>query len=91
MKTVLTTRGTIMADVIAELNIPVILVVGMRLGCLNHALLTMQAIHNSGCHCAGWIANCLDPQMDYLQENIDTLRQSLPAPCWSVFAYSLTA
>lgn len=68
------------ADLARALNLPVILVVGMRLGCLNHALLTAQAIHASGLPFAGWVANCIDPQMRTLQENIATLEQRLESP-----------
>jgi len=68
------------ADLARALNLPVILVAGMRLGCLNHALLTAQAIHASGLPFAGWVANCIDPQMQVLQENIATLEQRLEGP-----------
>ncbi|MGW8247119.1 MAG: dethiobiotin synthase [Acidiferrobacterales bacterium] len=62
------------------LDLPVILVVGMRLGCLNHALLTADAIANSGMVLAGWVANRVDPQMERVDENIETLVQRIPAP-----------
>ncbi len=65
------------ADLARALNLPVILVVGMRLGCLNHALLTAQAIRGAGLTLAGWVANCIDPQMQVLEENIATLEQRL--------------
>lgn len=65
------------ADLARVLSLPVILVVGMRLGCLNHALLTAQAIRSAGLPLAGWVANCIDPQMLMLQENIATLEQRL--------------
>lgn len=68
------------ADVVRELDIPVILVVGMRLGCINHALLTMSAIGAHQIECAGWVANVLDEKMPALQENIDTLRACIGAP-----------
>jgi dethiobiotin synthetase len=58
----------------------VILVVGLRLGCLSHALLTAEAIAARGLKLAGWVANTIDPQMSYLQENLDSLRARLPAP-----------
>ena len=69
------------SDVIVELNIPVILVVGMKLGCINHAMLSVQSILASGATLAGWIANCLDPNMIALDENIETLEQRIHAPC----------
>lgn len=65
------------ADLAKTLNLPVILVVGMRLGCLNHALLTAQAIQAAGLTLAGWVANCIDPQMEVVAENIATLEQRL--------------
>lgn len=69
------------ADLARALNLPVVLVVGMRLGCLNHALLTAEAIHHRGLTWAGWIANELDANMPALAENVDELKWRLPAPC----------
>ena len=63
-----------------SLGLPVILVVGMRLGCLNHALLTSDAIARQKLHLAGWIANIIDPAMLRLQENIAALEERLPGP-----------
>ena len=68
------------ADLAAQLNLPVILVVGMRLGCISHALLTVEAIIARGLVLAGWIANTADPDMRFEQENIDALAQRIPAP-----------
>ena len=68
------------ADLAVRLGLPVILVVGMRLGCLNHALLTAEALAARGLPMAGWIANSLVLPMPRLQENIATLKESLPAP-----------
>jgi len=67
-------------DLARALNLPVILVVGMRLGCLNHALLTAQAIKTAGLTLAGWVANGIDPQMLAEAENIATLEQRLDGP-----------
>jgi len=67
-------------DLAKILGLPVILVVGMRLGCLNHALLTVKAIRAAKLNLAGWIANCIDPQMEAVTENIATLQQRLEAP-----------
>lgn len=67
-------------DFLIEAAIPVILVVGMRLGCLNHALLTEAVLTFNGICCVGWIANCVDPSMMALQENIDTLVNRLSFP-----------
>jgi dethiobiotin synthetase len=67
-------------DFVKLIQAEVILVVGMRLGCINHALLSVESIQQSGCHLAGWIANCLPPEMPYLQENIAYLEQKITAP-----------
>ena len=69
-----------MADIAIALDYPVILVVGMKLGCLNHALLTAQAIQHAGVDLYGWIANSIDPNMSHLKQNISTLKQRLPCP-----------
>lgn len=68
------------ADLAAALGLPVILVVGLRLGCLNHALLTRDAIAARGLVLAGWIVNRLDPAMPEQEANLDYLRVQLPAP-----------
>ena len=73
-----------LADVAQELECAVIVVVGMRLGCLNHALLTMEAIRRDGLQIAGWVANILDTEMPRLQENIDTLKQLINEPCLGI-------
>lgn len=72
------------ADLARVLDLPVILVVGMRLGCINHALLTAAAIARQGLPCAGWVANCVDPDMARMQENVDALRLRLSAPLLGV-------
>jgi dethiobiotin synthetase len=71
---------TTMADVAVVLDLPVVLVVGVRLGCLSHALLTADAIDHAGAHLIGWVANLIDPAMLALSENLDTLKQRLSAP-----------
>ena len=68
-----------MADLAALLGYPVILVVGMRLGCINHALLSAQAIKTAGLQLAGWVANSVAGEMDCLAENVRTLESRLPA------------
>jgi dethiobiotin synthetase len=68
------------ADLARALDLPVILVVGLRLGCLNHALLTRDAIRATGLPLAGWICNRLDPAMPEQQANLDYLRAQLVAP-----------
>lgn len=69
------------ADMARVLDLPIILVVGVRLGCLNHALLTAEAIEHRGLKWAGWVANILEPNMDALDENIAELEMRLPSPC----------
>lgn len=69
------------ADLATALNAKIILVVGIRLGCLNHSLLTCQAIQASGLSLAGWVANCIDPNMAALDENIRYLKDTIHAPC----------
>jgi dethiobiotin synthetase len=74
-------------DLAVALALPVVLVVGMRLGCLNHALLTAQAIRMRGLKLAGWVANCVDEQMTLRDENIATLQQRIGAPLLGVVPY----
>lgn len=70
-----------LSDLPIALGLPVILVVGVRLGCINHALLTAEAIARDGLILAGWVANIVDPQTSRLEENLATLAERLPAPC----------
>ncbi len=76
-----------MADVAHSLRLPVILVVGMRLGCLNHALLTVDAIRQRGLILAGWVANRIDPDMAMAEENVSALRDRIEAPMLASFPY----
>ena len=75
------------ADLAKELDLPVILVVGMRLGCINHSLLTLHAITDYQLECAGWVANVLDAEMPALQENIAALRERIAAPLLGVIPH----
>jgi dethiobiotin synthetase len=68
------------AELAAQLNLPVILVVGMRLGCISHALLTVEAIVARNLVLAGWVANTVDPEMDFFDENLQALAARIPAP-----------
>lgn len=68
------------ADLAVRLRLPVILVVGLRLGCLNHALLTQEAVLSRGLTLAGWVANLIDPDMPEQDANVATLRRRLQAP-----------
>jgi dethiobiotin synthetase len=69
-----------LGDLAQALQMPVILVVGLRLGCINHALLTVAAIAQRGLTLAGWVANTIDADMPLLHENIETLRARIQAP-----------
>ncbi|PKM31329.1 MAG: dethiobiotin synthase [Gammaproteobacteria bacterium HGW-Gammaproteobacteria-11] len=73
-----------LADLACNLNVPVIMVVGMKLGCINHALLTAEAIAADGLKLVGWVANQVDPQMNRAAENLATLKERLKAPCLGV-------
>lgn len=75
------------ADLARSLGLPLILVVGMRLGCLNHALLTQEAIAGRGLSLAGWVANRIDPQMPRFDGNLATLEARIAAPLLGVLPY----
>lgn len=75
-------------DVTRVLRLPVVMVVGMRLGCLNHARLTARAIADDGCELVGWIANHVDPEMARQDENFEMLELRLESPCWGRLPYS---
>ena len=77
-----------MDDLARELDLPVILVVGMRLGCINHALLTAGAVRAAGLALAGWVANHVDPGLEAADENVDALSARLGAPLLARFAYA---
>ena len=76
-----------MADYASAVNSEVIMIVGIRLGCLNHAALTERAIIASGVSYLGWIANLIDPAMPYQRENIETLQQCLRSPLLGIVGY----
>ncbi len=79
------------ADLVRALHLPVVLVVGLRLGCLNHALLSARTIAADGAHLAGWIASHVDPQMERVDDNLTMLRERLPAACWGVLPHAPAA
>ncbi|MDE2305976.1 MAG: dethiobiotin synthase [Gammaproteobacteria bacterium] len=76
------------ADLAVDWRLEVVLVVGLRLGCLNHALLTAEAIERRGLRCVGWVGNAIDSQFERAAENLATLRARLPAPCLAVLEYA---
>jgi dethiobiotin synthetase len=78
------------ADLAVAMGLPIVLVVGMRLGCLNHALLTAEAIRSRGLGLAGWIANRVDPDFLCPDENLDYLRTHLDAPLLADLPFSRT-
>lgn len=75
------------SDLAKALALPIILVVAIKLGCINHAKLTYLAIQGSGVPCAGWIAVCVDPDMLKLDENIDTITTALDFPLLGVLPW----
>lgn len=77
-----------LSDFVKLMDLPVVLVVGIRLGCLNHSLLTVEAIKNSGIKLKGWVANIINPEIEYLQENIDTLKERIWEPMIGVVPYN---
>lgn len=77
------TEGWDTADLAVDLGLPVILVVGLRLGCINHALLSAEAIRARGLVLAGWVANTVDPDQSHVADNLAALQLGLhDAPCW---------
>lgn len=70
-----------LSDLPLALEMPVILVVGVRLGCINHAVLSAEAIARDGLHLAGWVANIVDAGTSRLADNLATLGERLSAPC----------
>jgi dethiobiotin synthetase len=81
---------TLRANAIPQaLRMPVILVVGLKLGCLNHAQLTARAIHGDDCELIGWIGNRIDPDMLRPKENLVALNRALAVPCLGVIAHGV--
>lgn len=73
-------EGRYLSELVQTLDLPVILVVGMKLGCLNHALLTQEAIIADGLKVAGWVANRVDPDMGMFAENLTSLKEMMSSP-----------
>jgi dethiobiotin synthetase len=76
------------ADLARRLGLPVVLVVGVRLGCLNHAILTADAVRAAGLTLAGWVANHVDADMPFASDNVEALRARLPAPLVASIPYT---
>jgi dethiobiotin synthetase len=78
------------ADLVRALDLPVVLVVGLRLGCINHALLSARAIEADGCTLTGWIANAIEPDMPFAEANLHTLCARIKAPLLGVLDFAPT-
>ena len=76
------------ADLAARWQLDVLLVVGLRLGCLNHALLTVESIHRQGLRLAGWVGNSIEEDFPRRAANVETLQLRIAAPCLGVFPYA---
>ena len=76
-----------MADLVSKLNVPIILVVGIRLGCINHTLLTLKSILSRKQKLFGWVANCIDANMLEIDNNISYIKQKMPAPLMGIIPY----
>ncbi len=74
-------------DIAVRIGLPVVIVVGLKLGCINHARLTLAAVRASGCTVAGWIGSMLDEQQPYVDDNIATLKQYLQVPCLGIVPF----
>ncbi|MDB9801248.1 dethiobiotin synthase [Flavobacteriaceae bacterium] len=79
--------GNFLSHVVQQLSLPVILVVGVKLGCLNHAVLTQEAMLADGIKIAGWVGNILDPNIACLEENVACLHQLMSSACLGVVPY----
>ncbi|WP_259423838.1 dethiobiotin synthase [Coxiella burnetii] len=78
------------SDLVKLLKIPVVLVIGIKLGCLNHAFLTAKAVLREKIPLVGWVANCIEPDVLAMAENIQTLKKGIKAPCLGVIPYDGT-
>ena len=81
-------ESTSIADLVEELNIPIIIVIGVKLGCINHSLLTIEAILKRGQKIFGWVANILDNNMLEVNANISSLKQRIKQPLIGIIPYS---
>ncbi len=72
------------AELAVSLELPVVLVVGLKLGCINHALLSVESIATSGANLIGWVGSQVDPDMRFVEGNVETLKKSIDAPCLGI-------
>lgn len=79
------------ADLVRALDLPVVLVVGLRLGCINHALLTLAAVQADGMRVAGWICNVIDPELEFAEHYFEALQRRIPVPCLGRLAWKAPA
>lgn len=75
------------SDIASELDLPVVMVVGLKLGCINHARLTTDSINAAGLKLAGWIGTQVEPEMQRLEENVSTLKRYIKAPCLGIVPF----
>lgn len=75
------------SDLVRALDLPVVLVVGLRLGCINHALMTLAALQADGMRIAGWIANAIDPELEFADEYFACIARRMPVPCLARLAW----
>ncbi len=80
-------NNLLLVDWIKDSGLPILLVVGLKLGCLNHALLTQEVLNRRGINSVGWIASEIDPEMSYQAENVQTLKEKLTMPYLGLSSY----
>ncbi len=79
------------ADLVRALQLPVVLVVGLRLGCINHSLLSLRALQADGARVLGWIGSAVDPQLAFAEQTVAILRQRLTLPCLGILPHAVDA
>jgi len=84
-------NSSFLSDLPRQADMDVLLVVGLRLGCINHAVLTAEAIRHDGCRLVGWVGNAIDPGFAPFADNLATLNALLPAPCWGVVPHGMSS
>ena len=77
-----------LAELVAQLQLPIVLVVGLRLGCINHALLSAQGIRNDGLELCGWVANSIDPDFSDREDCLHLLQETIPVPMLAYMPYT---